>query len=123
MKKIFATLIAISFVGTAMAQGLAAVTGFPVPKKSAEPIIGALVTFTSEWDKELKYQRKVDSEGFRVVLPQGGYLLTIEAEGYESYRNEIEVDSPEINLDMIIMLTTEQAAALELKRKQRANRY
>ena len=80
-------------------------------------------TFTSEWDKDLKYQRAVDKEGFRVVLPQGGYLLTIEAQGYETYKMEIEVDQPNIDLDLITMLTNEQAAARDEKRKKRANRF
>lgn len=123
MKKIFATLIALLFVGTSFAQGLAAVSGIPVPKKSAEPILGALVTFTSEWDNTLKYQRRVDNEGFRVVLPKGGYLMTIEAEGYEKYILEIEVDQPTIDLELITMLTEEQAAARDEKRKKRAVRY
>jgi len=104
---------------TAQAQSLAAVSGTPVPKKSAQAISGALVTFTSEWDSELKYQRKVDSEGFRVVLPPGGYILTIEAEGYETFRQEIEVDEPNIDLDLIVMLTNEQAGERDLKRKKR----
>lgn len=104
---------------TAQAQSLAAVSGTPVPKKSAQAISGALVTFTSEWDSELKYQRKVDSEGFRVVLPQGGYILTIEAEGYETFRQEIEVDEPNIDLNLIVMLTNEQAKERDLKRKKR----
>ncbi|MBQ2023524.1 MAG: carboxypeptidase regulatory-like domain-containing protein [Alistipes sp.] len=123
MRKIFATLIALATIGTAAAQGLAAVSGLPVPKKSADAIVGALVTFTSEWDKDLKYQRAVDKEGFRVVLPQGGYLLTIEAQGYETYKMEIEVDQPNIDLDLITMLTNEQAAARDEKRKKRANRF
>ncbi len=107
---------------TALAQELSAVTGLPVPKKSAEPIIGALVTFTSEWDSDLKYQRKVDANGFRVVLPRGGYILTIDAAGYESFQQEIEVDEPNIDLDLIVMLTTEQAAERDAKRKKRAQR-
>lgn len=119
MKKILSTLLFVMAAVTAQAQSLAAVSGTPVPKKSAQVISGALVTFTSEWDSELKYQRKVDSEGFRVVLPQGGYILTIEAEGYETFRQEIEVDEPNIDLDLIVMLTNEQAGERDLKRKKR----
>ena len=78
MKRLFTLSIALLFAATAFAQ-LSAVSGQPMPKKGAEPIVDALVTFTSEWDKDLKYQRKTDADGFRVVLPQGGYLLTIEA--------------------------------------------
>lgn len=122
MKKILSTLLFVMAAVTAQAQSLAAVSGTPVPKKSAQAISGALVTFTSEWDSELKYQRKVDSEGFRVVLPQGGYILTIEAEGYETFRQEIEVDEPNIDLDLIVMLTNEQAGERDLKRKKRAQR-
>ena len=88
------------------------------PKKSAEPIVGALITFTSEWDKDVKYQRKSDAEGFRVVLPQGGYVMTIEAAGYESYILEIEVDNPHIDLTDITLLTVEQAAERDAKRKK-----
>lgn len=122
MKKILSTLLFVMAAVTAQAQSLAAVSGTPVPKKSAQVISGALVTFTSEWDSELKYQRKVDSEGFRIVLPQGGYILTIEAEGYETFRQEIEVDEPNIDLDLIVMLTKEQAGERDLKRKKRAQR-
>ena len=111
MKKIFTTIIALTFAGTSFA-----------PKKSGDAIVGALVTFTSEWDKSLKYQRKVDSDGFRVVLPQGGYILTIEAEGYETYYHEIDVDQPNIDLEVITMLTLEQAAARDEKNKRRAAR-
>ena len=91
-------------------------------KKSAEAISGALVTFTSEWDSDLKYQQKVNADGFRVVLPQGGYILTIVAEGYETFQQEIDVDEPNIDLDLIIMLTTEQAAERDARRKKRAQR-
>jgi hypothetical protein len=119
MRKIVVTLILLAFAGSAVAQSLAAVSGIPMPKKSTEPILEALVTFTSEWDKELKYQRKTDSEGFRVVLPQGGYLLTVEADGYETYTLEIEVDQPNIDLEVITMLTLEQAKERDIKRKRR----
>lgn len=122
MKKIFTTIIALTFAGTSFAQSLAAVSGLPLPKKSGDAIVGALVTFTSEWDKSLKYQRKVDSDGFRVVLPQGGYILTIEAKGYETYYHEIDVDQPNIDLEVITMLTLEQAAARDEKNKRRAAR-
>jgi hypothetical protein len=122
MKRLFTLSIALLFAATAFAQ-LSAVSGQPMPKKGAEPIVDALVTFTSEWDKDLKYQRKTDADGFRVVLPQGGYLLTIEAAGYETYRLEIEVDEPNINLDVITMLTVEQATERDAKRKKRAARY
>lgn len=122
MKKIISTLMLLAVATTSLAQELSAVTGIPVPKKSAEPIIGALVTFTSEWDYDLKYQRKVDANGFRVVLPRGGYILTIDAAGYESFQQEIEVDLPNIDLDLIVMLTTEQAAERDAKRKKRAQR-
>ncbi|MBR0336325.1 MAG: carboxypeptidase regulatory-like domain-containing protein [Alistipes sp.] len=122
MKKILSTLLFLAVAFTAQAQNLAAVSGIPVPKKSAETIAGALVTFTSEWDSDLKYQQKVNADGFRVVLPQGGYILTIVAEGYETFQQEIDVDEPNIDLDLIIMLTTEQAAERDAKRKKRAQR-
>lgn len=122
MKKILSTLLFLAVAFTTQAQNLAAVSGMPVPKKSAEAISGALVTFTSEWDSDLKYQQKVNADGFRVVLPQGGYILTIVAEGYETFQQEIDVDEPNIDLDLIIMLTTEQAAERDAKRKKRAQR-
>jgi hypothetical protein len=122
MKKILSTLLFLAVAFTAQAQNLAAVSGTPVPKKSAEAIAGALVTFTSEWDSDLKYQQKVNADGFRVVLPQGGYILTIVAEGYETFQQEIDVDVPNIDLDLIIMLTTEQAAERDARRKKRAQR-
>ena len=58
MKKILSTLLFLAVAFTAQAQNLAAVSGTPVPKKSAEAIVGALVTFTSEWDSDLKYQKE-----------------------------------------------------------------
>ena len=84
--------------------------------------MGALVTFASEWDADVKFQRKVTADGFEMIVPAGGYYMTIEAEGYEPYRLEIEVDQTRIDLGMITLLTTEQAAARDAKRKARARR-
>lgn len=118
MKRFFILTIALLFASSAFAQ-LSEVTGQLFPKKSAEPIVGALITFTSEWDKDVKYQRKSDADGFRVVLPWGGYVMTIEAAGYEPYILEIEVDNPHIDLTDITLLTVEQAAERDAKRKKR----
>ena len=107
------------FASVALAQSLSAVSGLPMPKKSTEPILDAIVTFTSEWDENEKYIRKTDPNGFRVLLPQGGYLLTIEAPGYETYKLEIEVDQPHIDLDVITILTDAQAKERDLKRQKR----
>lgn len=122
MKKFLVLLLVLGFVGTAAAQQLCVLSGFPVPRRSPEAIQGALVTMTSEWDSSLKYQRRVDDNGFRMVVPQGGYLLTIEAEGYESYTLEIEMNEPRTELGLIRMLTTAEAAAKVEKQKSRAAR-
>ena len=122
MKKFFILLLALGFVGTAAAQQLCVLSGFPVPRRSSEVIKGALVTMTSEWDSSLKYQRRVDDNGFRMVVPQGGYLLTIEAEGYETYTLEIEMDEPRTELGLIRMLTTAEVAAKAEKQRSRAAR-
>ena len=45
--------------------------------------------------------------------------MTIKADGYQTYQNESEVDQPNIDLDLIIMLTKEQAEARDAKRRQR----
>lgn len=120
MKRAISILIAVAFASLATAQSLSVVTGFPVPKKSATPIVGAMVTITSVWDKDVQYLRKVDSDGFRIIVPQGSYILSIDAEGYEGYNMEIDIDQPNIDLDMIILLTEEQAAKRDAKRKNRA---
>ena len=122
MKKFFILLLALGFVGTAAAQQLCVLSGFPVPRRSPDAIKGALVTMTSEWDSTLKYQRRVDEKGFRMVVPQGGYLLTIEAEGYQTYTLEIEMDEPRTELGLIRMLTNAEVAAKAEKQKARAAR-
>lgn len=120
MKRVVLILFAVVFASVSVAQSLSVVTGFPVPKKSATPIEGALVTVTSVWDEDVKFLRKVDGDGFRLIVPQGSYTLSITAEGYEAYNMEIDVDQPNIDLDMIVMLTDEQAAKRDAKRKSRA---
>ena len=122
MKKFFVLLLALGFVGTAAAQQLCVLSGFPVPRRSPAAIKGALVTMTNEWDSNLKYQRRVDDNGFRIVVPQGGYRLTIEAEGYETYTLEIEMDEPRTELGLIRILTTAEATAKAERQKARAAR-
>ena len=122
MKKFCVLLLALGFIGTAAAQQLCVLSGFPVPRRSPEAIKGALVTMTNEWDSNLKYQRRVDENGFRMVVPQGGYLLKIEAEGYETYTLEIEMDEPRTDMGLIRMLSTAEAAAKAEKHKSRAAR-
>ena len=68
MKKFLVLLLALGFVGTAAAQQLCVLSGFPVPRRSPEAIQGALVTMTSEWDSSLKYQRRVDDNGFACAV-------------------------------------------------------
>lgn len=124
MKRIATLLILVLAAGITLAQPLCKLTGMPVPRKSVEPIKGAVVTLINEWDKEVKYIRKVDEQGFQLIVPQGGYLLKIEAEGYESYRMEIDLDAPHIDLDLIIMQTNAEAEArLERQRKRAKNRW
>ncbi len=122
MKRIVTLLVLAMATGTCLAQPLCKFTGRPVPHKSYDPVQGAVVTLINEWDKELKYVRKVDAEGFQLIVPQGGYLLKIEAEGYETYKMEIELDAPHIDLDIITLLTNEEAAARHEKQKKRAKR-
>ncbi|MBQ7856751.1 MAG: carboxypeptidase regulatory-like domain-containing protein [Alistipes sp.] len=123
MRKFFAVLLALGFTGVAVAQELCVLTGFPVPRRSPEAIEGALVTMTSEWDKDLNYKRRVGADGFRMVVPKGGYLLTIEAEGYETYVMEIEMDQTSTDLGLMRMLTTAEATAKAEKQRARAKRY
>lgn len=94
------------------------ISGFPITKKSGVPVEGALVTLTDEWDKSRKYQRRVDAEGFEMVVPAGGYQLEITAEGYETYSLQIDVDEPHIDLGMMKMLTDEMAAARDARRRR-----
>lgn len=123
MKKFLTLLFILGVAGVASAQDLCVLSGFPVPRKSADAIEGALVTMTNEWDKDLKYQRRVGAEGFRLVIPAGGYLLTVEAEGYETYTLEIEMDQPHVDLGLIRMLSTAEAQAKAEKQKARARRW
>ena len=123
MKKIFILFALALLSGATYAQNMCVVSGYPTAKKSPDALVGALVTFTNEWDSDIKHRRKVTADGFEIIVPAGGYLLTIESEGYETYRLEIEVDQTRIDLGMITLLTVEQAAAREAKRKARARRY
>lgn len=122
MKRIVTLLVLAMAASVCFAQPLCKLTGIPVPRKTFEPIKGAVVTLINEWDKDLKYIRKVDAEGFQMIVPQGGYLLKIEAEGYEPFRMEIDLDAPTIDLDVITMQTEAEAAARLAKQKKRAKR-
>lgn len=122
MKRFFMLAILASMSLAAYAQNMCILSGYPTAKKSPDALVGALVTFASEWDADVKFQRKVTADGFEMIVPAGGYYMTIEAEGYEPYRLEIEVDQTRIDLGMITLLTTEQAAARDAKRKARARR-
>lgn len=122
MKKILMLIALACLSGAVYAQNMCIVSGYPTAKKSPDALVGALVTFANEWDKDVKYQRRVTTEGFEMILPAGGYLMTIEQEGYEAYRLEIEVDQTRIDLGALTLLTNEQAAAREAKRKARAMR-
>ncbi len=123
MKKILMLIALVCLSGAVYAQNMCIVSGYPTAKKSPDALVGALVTFANEWDKDVKYQRRVTADGFEMIVPAGGYLMTITIDGYEPYRLEIEVDQTRIDLGMMTLLTTEQAAERDAKRKARARRF
>lgn len=90
--------------------------GTPTSKLDKKTLVGALVTVTNEWDKNLKFQQKVSNDGFEIRLPYGGYIVTVEQEGYDTYKLEIEIDSEETDLGFMRILTKEQAEAKIQKR-------
>ena len=120
MKKLLLLSILLCITAGAYAQSRSCVlTGTPVNKRTSEVLTGALVTLTDEMDKDIKFQRKVTDDGFRIVVPEGSYDMEIKAEGYETYTLQIDMDETNTDLGFIRMLTDEMARAKAAKRKKK----
>ena len=122
MKKILTLVVALAVAGVVSAQNLCSLTGYPAAKKATEPVVGAIATLTYEWNKSVKYTTRVTPDGFQFTVPEGGYLLTIDAEGYEQYRMEVEIDQPRIDLGSMRMVTIAEAEAKAAKKKAKRER-
>ncbi len=122
MKKILALAALLTFAGAISARNICSISGYPAAKKATEPVVGAIVTLTYEWDKTIKHTTRVTPDGFQLTLPEGGYLLTIDAEGFEQYRMEVEIDQPQIDLGSMRMVTIAEAEAKAAKKKARRER-
>ncbi|MBQ0081145.1 MAG: hypothetical protein KBS95_06340 [Alistipes sp.] len=123
MKRILIIVIAIIGIAFVSAQSnivgpkpFGILRGIPTSKLDKKTLVGALVTVTDEWNKKLKFQQKVSEGGFEMRIPYGGYILTIEMEGYDGYKLEIDIDSEETDLGFMRILTKEQAEAKIQKR-------
>ncbi len=124
MKRLLLICVALTAATTIYAQqSLGVLTGIPVTKKTADPVLGAVVTLVNDWDRKDVHQRLVTDEGFRLVVPHGSYKLTVEKEGYETYSLELTVDAPEIDLGYMRMLTDEMVEAKEAKRAKRKAKW
>ena len=109
MKKLIMSAIATVASATLIAAPSCKLSGFPVTKKTTDPVIGALVTLAEVGNKSNKFQRLVGEEGFTLIVPYGEYDLTIEAEGYETYTLNIDLDEQAIDLGQMKMLTDKMA--------------
>lgn len=69
-----------------------------------------------------KFQRIVDENGFTLIVPYGEYSMTIEAEGYETYTLDIDIDEPATDLGQMKMLTDKMAEERDNAKAQRKKR-
>lgn len=122
MKRFILTVMAIFASATLLAAPSCKLSGFPVTKKSSKPVIGALVTLYEIGNKSNKFQRLVGEEGFTMIVPYGEYNLTIEAEGYETYTLEIDLDEQATDLGVMKMLTTNMAEERDHAKAERKKR-
>lgn len=119
MKRMIFACIALCISVAAGAQSLGVVSGRPITKKTADVVVGALVTLTDVWTKQAYQRMVVNDEGFEMVVPHGSYDMKIEASGYETYNLELDIDDSRIDLGSISMLTEQMAAEKAAKRQQR----
>lgn len=122
MKKFILSAIAIVASATLIAAPSCKLSGFPVTKKTTKPVIGALVTLAEVGNKSNKFQRMVGENGFTLIIPYGEYNLSIEAEGYETYTLEIDIDEQTIDLGQMKMLTDKMADERDNAKAQREKR-
>lgn len=122
MKRFILTVMAIFASATLLAAPSCKLSGFPVTKKSSKPVIGALVTLSEIGNKSNKFQRLVGEEGFTIIVPYGEYNLTIEAEGYETYTLEIDLDEQATDLGVMKMLTDKMAEERDNAKAERKKR-
>lgn len=122
MKRLILSAIAIVASATLLAAPSCKLSGFPVTKKTTKPVIGALVTLAEVGNISNKFQRIVDENGFTLIVPYGEYSMTIEAEGYETYTLDIDIDEPATDLGQMKMLTDKMAHDRDHAKAQRKNR-
>lgn len=122
MKRFILSAIAIVASATLLAAPSCKLSGFPVTKKTTKPVIGALVTLAEVGNISNKFQRIVDENGFTLIVPYGEYSMTIEAEGYETYTLDIDIDEPATDLGQMKMLTDKMAEERDNAKAQRKKR-
>lgn len=122
MKRFILAAIALVASATLIAAPSCKLSGFPVTKKTTKPVIGALVTLAEVGNKSNKFQRLVGEDGFTMIIPYGEYDLTIEAEGYETYTLNIDLDEQTIDLGMMRMLTDNMAYDRDHAKAERKKR-
>lgn len=64
----------------------------------------------------------VGENGFEMIVPFGEYRLSIEAEGYETYTLDIDLDTDTIDLGSMKMLTEKMAEERDNSKAARKNR-
>lgn len=122
MKRFILSAIAIVASATLLAAPSCKLSGFPVTKKTTKPVLGALVTLAEVGNISNKFQRIVDENGFTLIVPYGEYSMTIEAEGYETYTLDIDIDEPATDLGQMKMLTDKMAHDRDHAKAQRKKR-
>lgn len=122
MKRFILSAIALVASATLLAAPSCKLSGFPVTKKTTKPVLGALVTLAEVGNISNKFQRIVDENGFTLIVPYGEYSMTIEAEGYETYTLDIDIDEPVTDLGQMKMLTDKMAHDRDHAKAQRKKR-
>ena len=122
MKRFILSAIALVASATLLAAPSCKLSGFPVTKKTTKPVLGALVTLAEVGNISNKFQRIVDENGFTLIVPYGEYSMTIEAEGYETYTLDIDIDEPATDLGQMRMLTDKMAHDRDHAKAQRKKR-
>ncbi len=122
MKRFILSAIALVASATLLAAPSCKLSGFPVTKKTTKPVLGALVTLAEVGNISNKFQRIVDENGFTLIVPYGEYSMTIEAEGYETYTLDIDIDEPATDLGQMKMLTDKMAHDRDHAKAQRKKR-
>jgi hypothetical protein len=92
-----------------------AVYGYVYNALEEEPIPGAFVVIINQYHEEIKFETKTDERGqFKLRLPQGKYIIIVEARGFYPYREMFGVrGGAEVELKIGLKLVRARARKIE----------